>query len=178
MSEPGERRSKVKIVATAIIIIFGVLCLLALIAGIAIRRASDDPAVWHVDPLTSTSTGNPNWYRLVPADADVDRDPKRDGDAPIYTQSAAEVAAAFDAFVQSESNVEVLAGSAADGFVTYIQRSALFGFPDYASVKFIDLPAGGSTIAIFSRARYGKSDLDVNEKRVVRWVAGTTAALG
>jgi len=167
----------VKIMVTAIVIIFGVLCLLALIAGIAIRRASDDPAVWHVDPLTSTSTGNPNWNRLVPADADVDRDPQRDGEAPTFAQSAAEVATAFDTFVKSESNVQVLAGSAADGFVTYIQRSTLFGFPDYVSVKFIDLPDGGSTIAIFSRARYGKSDLDVNQKRVARWVAGATAAL-
>lgn len=163
--------------ASALIIIFGVFCLLALVAGIAIRRAGNDVAVWHTDPLTSTSTGNPNWYRLVPADAQVDRDPKRDGDAPVYTQSADEVARAFDTLVQSENSVEVLAGTAGDGFVTYIQRSTLFGFPDYMSVKFINLPDGGSTIAIFARARYGRSDLDVNEKRVTRWIAGTTAAL-
>jgi hypothetical protein len=174
---PKRRRSKVKLMASVIIIVLGVLCLLALVAAIAIRRASDDPAVWHIDPLTSTSTGNPNWYRLVPPEADVDRDPKRDGEAPVYTQSSAEVAAAFDAFARAESNVEVLAGSAADGFVTYIQRSTLFGFPDYMSVKFFDRADGGSSIAIFSRARYGRSDLDVNEKRVVRWIDGTTAAL-
>jgi hypothetical protein len=177
LNASGKRRSKVKIMAGVIIIIIGVLCVLALIASVAIRRAGDDPAVWHVDPLTSTSTGNPNWYRLVPPDADVDSDLKRDGDAPIFTQSSTEVAAAFDAFVRAESNVEVLAGSAADGFVTYIQRSTLFGFPDYMSVKFIERADGGSTIAIFSRARYGRSDLDVNEKRVTRWVDGTSAAL-
>ena len=163
--------------ANVFIIGFGIVCLLALIAAIAIRRAGDDSAVWHLDPLTSTGTGNPNWYRLVPPDADVDRDPKRDGEAPVYTQSSSEVAAAFDEFVRAEANVEVLAGSTADGFVTYVQRSTLFGFPDYMSVKFIDRPDGGSTIAIFSRARYGRSDLDVNEKRVTRWVDGTTAAL-
>lgn len=161
----------------ALVIVLGVLCVLALIAGIAIRRAGNDLAVWHIDPLTSTSTGNSNWYRLVPTDAQVDRDPTRDGQAPIYEQSSDEVARAFDTFVQSESDVEVLAGAASDGFVTYIQRSTLFGFPDYISVTFIDLPDGGSTIAVFSRARYGRSDFDVNEKRVNRWISGTTAAL-
>jgi uncharacterized protein (DUF1499 family) len=174
---PSRRGSKVRIAVSALVVVLGVLCVLALIAGIAIRRAGNDLAVWHIDPLTSTTTGNPNWYRLVPEDAQVDRDSTRDGEAPTYVQSKDEVARAFDTFVRSESNVEVLAGAASDGFVTYIQRSTLFGFPDYVSVKFIDLPDGGSTIAIFSRARYGRSDFDVNEKRVNRWIDGTTAAL-
>lgn len=174
---PARRRSRLRIALGALAVIVGVLCLLALIAGIAIRRAGNDEAQWHIDPLESTSTGHPNWYRLVPADAPVDRDPKRDGDPPIYTQSADEVARAFGVFVQSESNVEVLAGAADDGFVTYIQRSTVFGFPDYISVSFIDLPEGGSTIAVFSRARYGQGDFNVNEKRVIRWIDGTTEAL-
>ena len=77
----------------------------------------------------------------------------------------------------SDARVEVIAGSAAAGFVTYVQRSQLFGFPDFISVKFIDLPSGGSTIAVFSRARDGKSDLDVNKKRVTRWVEQTQSRI-
>lgn len=149
----------------------------ALVVGLSIatRRKAIDPAAWHVDPLTSTGTGNPNWYRMVPGDADVDRDPKRDAVPPTFRVSAAELAAAFDAVATADDRVEVIAGSASAGFVTYMQRSLLFGFPDFISVKFIDLEGGGSTLGIFSRARDGKSDLDVNKKRVIRWVEQTRA---
>ncbi len=175
---PRQRRRSVRIMLLVLGLIAVAIPLAAVGAGIAVRQAGDDPAQWHIDPLTSTGTGNPNWYRVVPDDAPVDRDPKRDGTAVVYTQSAADGGAAFDGVARADERVEVLAGSAADGFVTYIQRSRLFAFPDYISVKFIDLPEGGSTIAVYSRARYGRSDLDVNQKRVERWLAATRDALG
>jgi uncharacterized protein (DUF1499 family) len=112
---------------------------------------------------------------MVPSDAQVDRDPKRDAVPPTFRVSAAELGAAFDAVARSDDRVEVIAGSASDGFVTYMQRSFLFGFPDFISVRFIDLEGGESTLGIFSRARDGKGDLDVNKKRVLRWVEQTQA---
>ena len=54
--------------------------------------------------------------------------------------------------------------------MTYVQTSGLFGFPDYVSVKFIEIDAANSTLAIFSRSRLGKSDLGVNKKRVEAWL--------
>ena len=55
-------------------------------------------------------------------------------------------------------------------FVTYVQTSALFAFPDYISVKFIEIDANTSTLAVFSRSRLGKNDLGVNKKRVTAWL--------
>ena len=54
---------------------------------------------------------------------------------------------------------------------TYVQRSAWMRFPDYISVR--ALPAGDkrATLAVFSRSRYGASDLGVNAKRVSAWLA-------
>jgi uncharacterized protein (DUF1499 family) len=175
----GPRRSRRKFKRMGYILIPLVL-ILAAIGGLAIatRRKAVDPTAWHVDPLTSTGTGNPNWYRMVPADAQVTRDPKRDAVPPTFSVSAGELAAAFDSVALADDRVEVLAGSASAGFVTYVQRSLLFGFPDFISVRFIDLPSGGSTLGIFSRARDGKSDLDVNQKRVNRWVEQTEARVG
>lgn len=156
--------------------------LAAAVIGIGIRlgmeKSKDDPAVWHVDPLTSDNPSTPNWHRRVPTDATVDRHADRDAHPPTFEAPAAELGAAFDAVATADDNVEVLAGSAGDGFVTYVQRSNLFKFPDYVSVRFIDLPDGGSTLAIFSRARYGQKDFDVNEKRVDRWVGETQRRLG
>lgn len=160
-------------------ILIAIVLIVVVIAGISVgvRRAGDDPAEWHIDPMSSPTSSKPNWYRLVPADADVDRDPDRDGVPPDFDVGATVLSAAFDRVAQGEGRVEVLTGLASHGFVTYVQRSAFFGFPDYISVRFIDIPGGRSTIAIISRARYGQSDLGVNEKRVARWTDGTTKAL-
>ncbi len=53
----------------------------------------------------------------------------------------------------------------------FIVRSALFGFPDHVSVKFLDVKGGKSTLAIYSRSVYGRSDLGVNRTRTLAWMA-------
>jgi uncharacterized protein (DUF1499 family) len=55
--------------------------------------------------------------------------------------------------------------------MTYVQRSRFWGFPDYVSVRAVDLGDGSSALAIFSRSRYGASDLGVNRARVDAWLA-------
>ena len=76
---------------------------------------------------------------------------------------------AFDAAVLAQPRVERIAGDPSEGFMTYRQRSLVFGFPDYVSVR--TLPAaGGSTLAIWSRSRYGRSDFGVNAERVSTWL--------
>lgn len=153
----------------------------AVVIGVGIRlgveKGKDDPAVWHVDPLTSDNPTTPNWHRAVPADAPVDRHPERDGHPPTFDVSVAELGAAFDVVATAEDRVDVLAGSASEGHVTYVQRSKTMRFPDYVSVRFVDLANGGSTLAIFSRARYGSGDFDVNEQRVNRWIEATKKRL-
>ena len=84
---------------------------------------------------------------------------------------AAQLAADFDRVALGADRVEVVAGAAAEGFVTYVQRSFLFAFPDYITVRFLEVDDQRSTIALLSRARYGKSDLGVNEKRITNWLA-------
>lgn len=158
-------------------ILLVVAVLAAVVIGVGIRlgmeKGQDDPGVWHVDPLTSTNPTTPNWYRAIPAEAVVERHPQRDALPPTFEVSAAELGAAFDAVAMADERVDVVAGSASEGHVTYVQRSRAMHFPDYISVRFIDVPDAGSTIAIFSRARYGQKDFDVNEKRVERWLDAT-----
>lgn len=142
-----------------------------------IRLAPDDPAQWHQDPLTAQARNSPNWYRLTPPDDDRSGSSAREGAAPVFEVPVEELETTFDAVATGDSRVSVLAGSAADGFVTYVQRSALMGYPDYISVRFVSVDDEHSTLAIFSRARYGSSDMGVNEKRVRRWVEETQSAL-
>lgn len=142
------------------------LVVVALIAAVLIRVTGHDADRWHVDPLTA-SAGADNSYRLAPPGSDV----AADGESPVFDRPAAQLAADFDRVALGADRVEVVAGSAAEGFVTYVQRSFLFAFPDYITVRFLEVDDQRSTIALLSRARYGKSDLGVNEKRITNWLA-------
>lgn len=134
------------------------------------RTLKHDVATWHVDPLTAPKPSTPNSYRVGPANTT-----DADAEAPVFDASAGTVGAAFDAMVNDENFVELVGGSAEAGWVTYVQRSTLFGFPDYISVRFIDLDGDRSTLAMFSRSRLGQSDLGVNKKRVTSWLENLTA---
>ena len=170
-----KRRRNIRIMLFLLVPLLAVLTA-GVGAAIAVRKADVKADEWHVDPTTAPPTGNPNWYRLTPDSVPADRDGQRDGSAPVFAVDAATLAAAFDAVALGDERVEVIAGSATDGFVTYMQRSALFGFPDFVSVKFLDVE-GGSSLSIFARAQFGKSDLNVNEQRVNTWVDATAQRL-
>lgn len=49
----------------------------------------------------------------------------------------------------------------------YVQYSKVFKFPDYIDIEFIPIADNQSTLAIYSRARFGYYDFQVNKKRVI-----------
>ena len=139
--------------------------LAVLAAGAWVRLAPDDPARWHVEPAAAQSTGKPNEKLL------------RGADAPFFAEKPAALMARLDAVAMAESSVMRLAGDPAAGFVTYVQRSALWGFPDYVSVR-AEAEGEGARLLIWSRSRYGHSDLGVNAARVKRWLSALAAPTG
>lgn len=174
----ADRRGTVKRMLLALI---GVVVVGFVGAIVGIRSLGHDVDRWHVDPLTAPDPSTPNWYRVTPGG---------ENPAPVFDVAPMELSAAFDRVVAAQPRIELLADDRdstpagrgqPSGTVTWVQRSALFGFPDYISVQF--LPAGGgdgatSTVAVFSRSRLGQSDLGVNEKRVTAWLAALEAELG
>jgi uncharacterized protein (DUF1499 family) len=52
--------------------------------------------------------------------------------------------------------------------IAYIQHSPIFRFPDIVIVEFVPLGPNRSSIAIYSRSRYGEYDFSKNRKRVER----------
>jgi uncharacterized protein (DUF1499 family) len=150
-----------------VLIIVGVLVAAVVIAMVLVRRLDHDADVWHVDPLTAPKPATPNSYRIAPAGASVDADQT----SPTFSMSVRELAASFERVALDAGNVDVVGGSADSGWVTYVQTTALFAFPDYISVVFIEVDEAASTLAVFSRSRLGHSDLGVNQKRVRAWLA-------
>ena len=60
---------------------------------------------------------------------------------------------------------------------SYIARTALWGFPDYVSVRVVEAE-GGARYAIWSRSRFGSSDLGANAARLADWRGRIAAGLG
>lgn len=149
-------------------VITGLTATAAGVVAAATRRLDHDATQWHVDPLSAPKPSTPNSYRVVPADSV--RDVDADAASKKYEMPAAALGAAFDRIVRSSGNVEVVGGTLEGGFITYVQTSKIFAFPDYISVKFIEVDDQNSTLAVFSRSRFGRSDLGVNKKRITAWL--------
>lgn len=52
----------------------------------------------------------------------------------------------------------------------YIQHSPVFRFPDIITVELVPLDLSRSSIAVYSRSRYGEYDFHKNRKRVEKWL--------
>lgn len=94
-----------------------------------------------------------------------------DSAAPKFPYPAAHVRDAFFRMVGRQPRVTHGAKDEAGLQYEVIQRSAFWRFPDSITVRFIPLPEGGSTLAIYSRSLTGYSDFGVNRKRVEAWLA-------
>jgi len=132
-----------------------------------VSTVEHDTEVWHVDPLTEPQTVKPHSFRMAPPALTEEF---VDVPSPVYTTNPTLMAKAFDDFVLSQRKTIRIAGSPEEGWMTYVQKTPNLNLPDYISVKFIDLNGGKSTIAIYSRSRFGHGDLGVNEARVLAWV--------
>jgi uncharacterized protein (DUF1499 family) len=139
-------------------LLFGIV----LIGFIAfVRLAPSNPATWHQDPLTAKKGRKKNVFIQLP---NVGKHP-----SPEFSMDAASLATALDKLAMQTPDVARLAGSSDGLFVTYVARTKMMRYPDYISIKFIDLGAGLSTLAVFSRARFGFSDRGVNRRRFLGW---------
>lgn len=112
-----------------------------------IRLAPSDPVVWHQPPE-------------VEADRDLLNGVLR------RVEAGPEGLERLDAIISGAPRTAVLAGSVAEGMVTYVTRSAVIGFPDYTTVR-----QAGDALHLHARSRFGRSDMGVNAKRVDGWLA-------
>lgn len=141
----------------------GTLLALALIflLGLAayIRLAPSDPAVWHVDPVPA-----------IAADVPSGQVQQQEGGAtlviPTSRGAPSDILARLDSVALATPRTTRLAGSPGEGRITWITRSALWGFPDYTTAQ--TEPDG---LYIHARLRFGSSDLGVNAARLRDWLA-------
>ena len=139
------------------------LVALALAAMAYVRLAPSDPARWHLS-LAADGTAGPDCTAALQQGR---------GDARaacLLPGAAADVLARIDAIALATPRTTRLAGSPAEGRITWITRSALWGFPDYTTAQATDVE-GKTRLDVHARLRFGGSDLGVNAARLRDWLA-------
>lgn len=126
-----------------------------------VRLAGDDPETWHVDPETVSESGAQNDFIVTPTGEGGDIA------SPVFAMPRAALMARFREIALAAPRTTILGER--DGYATFIQRSRLMAYPDYISVKAIEVE-GGSALYVYARARYGQRDFDVNRARVLAWL--------
>lgn len=128
--------------------------LIIFIAALAYVRLSPMVADrWNIDP-----------FEVEP--------PKEGGVLQRFMSSLGTVATleAYRAVALATPRTVVLAGSPSEARMSFVTRSALWGFPDVTTIG-VRETVEGTEVAIFARLRFGKSDIGVNGKRVMAWHA-------
>jgi uncharacterized protein (DUF1499 family) len=126
----------------------GWIILAVVVAGMAyVRFSPTDMARYH-KPISAST------------------DEVRVGGAVRVIEGDAATLAKIDAAARALPRTRLVAGSVAEGLVTYQTRSAFFGFPDYTTVQLVD-----GHIRLFARLRFGNSDFGVNAERLKGLIA-------
>jgi len=142
----------------ALLIILG-LAVLSVAAMLYVRLAPVDQDAWHVNVFeTPTRT-----YGAARRDI---HDPR---------EAVALLTIAQDVALQTP-RTKVIAGSSEEGHITFETRSKIFGYPDYTTFSTRPHSAGGTELAAYGRARFGRSDLGVNERRLLAWMTAIMAS--
>lgn len=141
-----------------LLVTFGLPLLAALGFSAFVRLAPTDAARWHVSLAASPRSIKPNDAAAYPG-----------AGAPDLALPPAALAQRIADIALAEPRTAWVAGSVAEGQMTFVQRSALWGFPDFITVEVLPT-ATGSTLRIWSRSRFGYSDMGVNAARLERWL--------
>ena len=90
--------------------------------------------------------------------------------SPMFDISVDQLRQRWREVVAARPRVELLVADQERQQFDYVQRSARFRFPDIVTVRFISVSPSQSTLAIYSRSVYGKSDFGVNRQRIEAWL--------
>ena len=112
-------------------------------------------------------TDKPNQFLMCPPGF-CDANPH--ADSPVFDVSVEQLRERWREVVAVQPRVELLAEDEEGQQFDYVQRSARFRFPDIITVRFISVSSSQSTLAIYSRSIYGKSDFGVNRERIDAWL--------
>ena len=106
------------------------------------------------------------WHRALTPPQGLGADDTVTGRNWAWAIVAAGSLAQLDAIAVASPRTQRLAGNVAEGRITWVTRTRLWGFPDYTTAEVT--PQGQ---VLFARARFGLSDWGMNKARLQAWLA-------
>ncbi|MBY8975647.1 DUF1499 domain-containing protein [Rhodobacteraceae bacterium NNCM2] len=143
----------------------GLLASLAAAAWLWINFMPIDAGKWHVDPEIAIRPDRPNNVIAAPVGASV----AAEIPSPVVASSPEDLLTRFGEIALAQPRVSEIS-TPGDPYRTFVQRSALMGYPDFISVKAVPVD-GGAALIVYSRSQYGHSDFGVNQARVNEWLS-------
>jgi uncharacterized protein (DUF1499 family) len=124
---------------------------------------------------TLTLTRKPNQFLMLPEGFTAAATPH--ATSPVFPADPPTLAAVLKKTALAEPRTQLLSADENGHRYEFVQRSAVFRFPDYVSVQIVPAGDGRSALAVYSRAKVGHSDFGVNRRRIERWVSALRALL-
>lgn len=115
-----------------------------------------------------TLTNKPNYYLACPENY-CNVSPNEF--TTQYPVNVEKLQLAWQQMLDKQPQINVVKSIPSEHKYQYVQYSRIFRFPDYIDVQFIPIAHNMSTLAIYSRSRFGYYDFRVNEKRVKNWLS-------
>ena len=129
-----------------------------------VRLAPTDFALWHVDIGTDLPAEQGPCADHITAGRGAARA------VCLLPEGFDTVLARLDAIATATPRTKRLTGDPASGRITWVTRSAVWGFPDYITAQTLRTP-DGTRLEIIARLRFGGSDFGVNAARLRDWLA-------
>ncbi len=145
------------------------LVALIVLGGMAwIRLAPSDPARWNV---LSPTPDDPEGWVLYPPGIDLVEESPGGARASLtlFDVSPQEALARLDGIALVTPRTTRLAGSPGEGMITWITRTAVFGFPDYTTAA-ARAEGPATRLYLHARQRFGHTDIGVNAARLRGWI--------
>ncbi|MCP5372522.1 MAG: DUF1499 domain-containing protein [Hyphomicrobiales bacterium] len=120
-----------------------------------------------VDFATLELASTPNQFLMCPPD--LCRAATPHAESPVFDRPAADLRRALETVALATPGVEKVAE---EGDTLYlVARTPLMRWPDWITLRVIDLGDRRSTLAAYGRAVYGRRDFGANRARIEGWFA-------
>ena len=96
---------------------------------------------------------------------------------PVYKVPAARLFAAVQSVAAAQPRTFVAATYPDRLQAHWVVRSAVFNFPDLVTAQVVAEGADASTLVLYSRSVYGRSDFGVNQARLRTWLGALATLL-
>jgi len=90
--------------------------------------------------------------------------------SPVFPLPVARLAELWGEMISGQRGVVIVVDAWVQRRQVLIQHTPLLRFPDIVTVEFVALAPDRASLAIYSRARYGRGDFGTNRRRVLRWL--------